>query len=431
MVIMPYALTDERKEIISQYKRNYPQLSNREIARNIIADGYKFKLEPLRKLVDKYSSLYSINLKGKTHIKTIEESQDSSEITTVTHKRVKSLQDLIDVCEINTNIWEVERWVCNKWEMRSKEDSGAEELFQVKAWLKKNKPLIELNDIKEEIKNELKKYSPKVPKIKYKSDKDSKMLQINLMDVHFGKHTWGKETGDDYDIKIAEEMLLIAVERLIEQAKPYPIDSVLLIIGNDFFNVDNQLNTTTRGTFQSEDTRWKKTFKLGRLLWVSVINRLIELGKVYVEIVVGNHDETRTFYLGDALECYFHNNPNVVIDNSPSIRKYFTYGKCLIGLTHGKDEKIKELPLIMAQEKPDLWGNSKYREWHLGDKHHKKEIWTMGTEDNMGVVIRLMRSLSSTDEWHYKKGYIGNIRSAEAFIWDKERGVIAQFFANI
>ena len=85
----------------------------------------------------------------------------------------------------------------------------------------------------------------------------------------------------------------------------------------------------------------------------------------------------------------------------------------------------------MAQEKPDLWGKTKYREWHLGDKHHKKEIWTMGTEDNMGVVIRLMRSLSSTDEWHYKKGYIGNIRSAEAFIWDKERGVISQFFANI
>ena len=418
-----------RLETFQKYFSSNPNLSNSAIFRKMLSDKAIKEFSTVKTYESYYDRRKDQISKSETSL-SVQETKNNSIITAITELRIKTLEDLIKVCEIDTNVWEIERWVCNKWEMGER-GGNTTQLFQVKAWLKKNSPLIELQDIKEEIKSELKKYSPKVPKVKYKIDTNSKMLQVNLMDVHFGKHTWGKETGNDYDIKIAEEMLLIAVERLIEQAKPYKIDSVLLIVGNDFFNVDNQLNTTTRGTFQSEDTRSKKTFKLGRKLWSSVIDRLTEIGKVYVEIVVGNHDETRTFYLGDALECYYHNNPNVLIDNSPATRKYFTYGKCLIGLTHGKDEKIKDLPLIMAQEKPDLWGKTKYREWHLGDKHHKKEIWTMGTEDNMGVVIRLMRSLSSTDEWHYKKGYIGNIRSAEAFIWDKERGVISQFFANI
>jgi hypothetical protein len=72
-------------------------------------------------------------------------------------------------------------------------------------------------------------------------------------------------------------------------------------------------------------------------------------------MVPGNHDYERNFYLGDSLEGWFYNNPNVTVDNSANPRKYYKYGQVLIGYTHGNEEKVTDLPLIMAHERSTDW----------------------------------------------------------------------------
>ena len=89
----------------------------------------------------------------------------------------------------------------------------------------------------------------------------------------------------------------------------------------------------------------------------------------------------------------------------------------------GNEEKINELPLIMANEKPLEWATSKFREFHLGHLHHKKEIKFKSTEEYNGTIIKYMSSLSGSDSWHHKKGYIGAKRSAEALLWNKTKGL--------
>jgi hypothetical protein len=42
-----------------------------------------------------------------------------------------------------------------------------------------------------------------------------------------------------------------------------------------------------------------------------------------------------------------------------------------------------------------------------------------------------MSSLSGTDSWHHKKGYIGARKSAEAYLWDAETGLVNQTYYNI
>jgi hypothetical protein len=44
-----------------------------------------------------------------------------------------------------------------------------------------------------------------------------------------------------------------------------------------------------------------------------------------------------------------------------------------------------------------------------------------------GVTIRLMRSLTPADEWHYRTGWIGAEQAAESYLWHPTKGVIAQF----
>ena len=65
-----------------------------------------------------------------------------------------------------------------------------------------------------------------------------------------------------------------------------------------------------------------------------------------------------------------------------------------------------------------MWGNTHFREFHLGDLHHEK-VWEAG-----GIVFRRIPTITSTDAWHNDKGFIGAIRKAQAFEWDKELGIV-------
>jgi hypothetical protein len=85
----------------------------------------------------------------------------------------------------------------------------------------------------------------------------------------------------------------------------------------------------------------------------------------------------------------------------------------------------------MASEVPEIWAKTKHREMHLGHFHHMKAIETLSTEDYIGVTVRYLRSLTGKDAWHNKSGFVGIQQSAEAFLWHKENGVVANLIYNI
>jgi predicted phosphodiesterase len=357
----------------------------------------------------------------------------SSEIT----NRIITVDDLLNIYNISKDEWEIEKQIINTWEVGAKGPNNeivTTPLFQVKVWLK-NKQFIPLNEIKEELVNELKKLSPKVEKINYKPkiDKNSLLLEINIFDLHLGKIAWSEETNHDYNLEIASNIFNECIDEFIEETSNKNIERIVFPIGNDFFNSDKSypFNSTTKGTPQEEDARWQKTFRTGRQLLVEAIYRLQQIAPVDVIMVPGNHDFERNFYLGDSLEGWFYNNKNVTVDNSSNPRKYYKYGEVLIGYTHGNEEKVIDLPLIMANERPTDWALSRFREFHLGHEHRKKEIKFKSTEEYQGVIIRYFNSLSATDSWHHKRGYIGSKRSAEALLWDKNKGLKSNLYFSI
>jgi hypothetical protein len=299
-------------------------------------------------------------------------------------------------------------------------------LFTVKAWLKRKVHEVRARDAIAELIADAKKFAPKYPKISYPKRSDGLLYEIDLADLHFGKLTWREETGEDYDIQIAAVAARNAFSELLAFADGMRISKILLPLGNDFFNVNGAGESTVNGTRQVEDTRWQKTFREGRKLLVELIDMCSQVAPVEVLIVPGNHDRERMFYAGDALECWYHGSPNVHVDNRAQLRKYYSFGKNLIGFTHGSEEKFTALPAIMAHEEPELWGRTTHREWHIGDRHHKETL-IQNVREEKGVTIRLMRSLTSVDDWHYRTGWVGAEQAAESYLWHPENGVIGQF----
>lgn len=364
---------------------------------------------------------------------TFTQDENGATIETQRSSRIKTLDDLVRTCRIDLDVWEIDKYVVNKWEVGSTVDGQivVEPLFQIKAWLKSNSELFKIKTLRKEILQEIKSFAPTYKAHKYKKINNGQLLEVNIFDLHFGKLCWGLETGTNYDTKIASKLFLNAISAIIKRSEGYDIKQIVFPVGNDFFNSDSRWNQTSNGTPQDEDVRWQKTFKAGRELLISGIDLLSTIAPVDVVIVQGNHDWERSFYVGDVLSCWYHNNPNVTVNNNPTPRKHYKFGNCLISYTHGNNEKIADLPLLVASEVPNLWASTQFREIHIGHLHHKKEIKFMSTQEIKGMVIRYMRSLSGTDAWHNIKGYTGGVRSCEAFIWDENEGLICQFSHNL
>jgi len=330
---------------------------------------------------------------------------------------IRTLEQLIAFCKVDLSIWEVKKHVVNMW------GSEANANFQVKAWLSRLKP--ELND-EEEILNlieEAKEYAPKYPEVnRIDRSESGNLLEVSLFDHHYGQLSWGKETGDrNYDVKISKSLALSSIDYLLSRAEEVNIDRILLPIGNDFFNVDNAFETTIHGTRQAEDDRWKKTFISGRHLWIEIIEKCLSVAPVTIKIIPGNHDGERIFYLGDALECWFHHSKEVDVDNSPPLRKYCEWGHCFIGYTHGDREPKGTLINIMATEKPLEWSRTKYREWHKGHLHAANIKAFQILDEERGVREWILPSLVALDDWHSGKGY-SSLRESMAMVWNKDKG---------
>mgnify|MGYP001792124702 CR=1 FL=1 len=93
-----------------------------------------------------------------------------------------------------------------------------------------------------------------------------------------------------------------------------------------------------------------------------------------VLMVPGNHDTLAVWHLGDSLSCYFRRDADVTIDNAPTMRKYLQHGDVMLMFTHGNRGKLAEYPLLMAAEQPAMWGATRHREAHTGDKHTQRVL---------------------------------------------------------
>jgi hypothetical protein len=141
---------------------------------------------------------------------------------------------------------------------------------------------------------------------------------------------------------------------------------------------------------------------------------------------MSNHDYQSGFHLAHALKAWFRNTKDVSVDAGVAHRKYYKYGSNLIGLEHGDGAKMDNLPLLMAQERADLWAATKYRYWYLHHLHHKVKHKWRDSKDFIGVTVEYLRSPSSSDSWHSRKGFTGSPKAVEAFVHEFDKGQVAR-----
>jgi hypothetical protein len=370
--------------------------------------------------------------------------------------RLVTLEQLMDVCEVDREVWEVDRFTCNKWDMaampktvgssknwaRDNSDPIVTEMYQVKASFKRKSPMIvTMQQLSRELIADMRKL-PRIAAPRWnKKPGGGYLFEFSPFDLHMGKLTWEGETPTNYDTNIAEDLFKASLHHLFERAMRLSggqLERILCVFGNDVSHSDGKRGQTTAGTPLDNDSRYIKVFKRIKDVHIYALEYLRQLAPVDVVIIPGNHDELTSFMLGEVLEARYHDTPHITFDNSAKLRKYYEFGTNMFGFTHGNVEAVKELGLTMAREEPEMWARCASREWHLGHKHisEKFEARTLpGRVDqdlisDKGVRIRRITSLSGHDFWHTQHAYMDR-RCGEAFLFHKTAGFCEHMSFNV
>lgn len=266
---------------------------------------------------------------------------------------------------------------------------------------------------------------------KHKPPKSDNLLEISIPDLHMGLLARKDENGEsDWNMDRAEATFLSSVESIIQSSAHHKPERVLFPVGSDYFNVDNQRNTTTGGTPQDEEDLWYETFRRGAELLIQAVEMLRGVAPVEIVVIRGNHDDERSWYLGMFLMAWYRNCDDVEVDTSPQFMKCVEWGECMIGLAHGDKIKPDRYPLLMAYDEKEMWARTRYREVHVGHIHASSGKGFQEHIDAGGVEVRVLSSLAGSSAWTARNGY-RHVRKAEGIVWNKHRGQIASNRYNV
>jgi hypothetical protein len=267
-------------------------------------------------------------------------------------------------------------------------------------WVKSSLSAERAREVIEEAIRALSEDIPRTAPIAPPKDLDRSLLAIYPFgDPHFGMYAWAQEAGDDFDLDIARNLTLAAVDRLVDSA-PAADTAVILPLG-DVFHIDSSTNQTpaSKNTLDA-DGRFVKVLGVGIQTFRHVIQRALEKHRrVVVRFVGGNHDPHSIWALALTIAAYFEKDPRVEVDLSPSLFWYFRFGKVLIGATHGDKAQHKDLLGIMASDRAKDWGDTKHRYWYTGHIHSRT------VTESPGVVCESFRTLAAKDAWAAGMGY--------------------------
>ena len=240
-----------------------------------------------------------------------------------------------------------------------------------------------------------------------------------ITDYHIGMLAWRREGGADWDIKIAEEMLIKAFSTMIAQA-PKAKTAIINQMG-DFLHFDGLVPVTpTNRHVLDADSRFPKLVEVAiRALRIVIDMCLYAHEQVHVICAEGNHDLASAHWLQNIFSVLYENDPRVTVDQTPKPFYCYQHGKTMIGVTHGHCKHTDSLPLLFASEFPKVWGSTVYRYSHEGHRHHKQ------VKEHSGMVREMHQTLAARDS-HASRGGYHSERSACCITYSKAHGEVGR-----
>lgn len=288
-------------------------------------------------------------------------------------------------------------------------------------WVKTNE---DVEKREQAIKIALDALNSQLPRVK-PVKKPAKRLPQDIMalypitDYHMGMLAWGEEAGADWDLKIAEKLLMDWIHYAI--ANSPPASQGVLYQGGDFMHYDSLESVTPRsGHILDADSRPQKMLRVGIRLLRYVIDQLLHKhDTVHVIHAEGNHDPMASAWLREAFAVMYENEPRVTIETRPDPYYCYVWGRTLLLFHHGHLRKMTNIDDVFVRKFREEYGQALKVYAHMGHLHHEKKL------ESALMTIEQHPTLARADAYASRGGYMSEC-IAQVINYHKEYGEVGR-----
>lgn len=262
--------------------------------------------------------------------------------------------------------------------------------------------------------------TPVAPIKAARAKRDDKLLNLyTVSDFHLGMLAWADESGDDWDMKIAEALFSRWFDAAFQKA-PDAGTGVINLLG-DLAHFDSlDAVTPASGHVLDADTRYQKLVRyMIRMVRRVVDMALVKHKTVRLLIVQGNHDESGMIWLAEMFSTLYDNEPRVFVDTSPDVYKMVQHGKTTLFFHHGHKARFDAIEPVMIAKFRKAFGESVYSYAHVGHLHHQKIV------ESRNMIVEQHRTLAAKDAYASRGGWMSG-RSANVITYSAEYGEVAR-----
>ena len=241
-----------------------------------------------------------------------------------------------------------------------------------------------------------------------------------LTDGHVGMMAWHREGGKDWDLKIAENVIVGCFAEAIRQT-PASAQAVFNQLG-DLLHYDSlTAETPTSKHIVDADGRFTKMVEVSVRIIRRIVQMLLEKHEsVHVIMAEGNHDMASSVWLRTMFKALYEDEPRITVDDSALPYYAFEWGEVMLGFHHSHLKRnFGDLRAHFAAEFASMWGKTKKRYCHTGDKHHAKE------QDANGMHVIQHPTLAARDAYAARGGWHSE-RNISAITYHKRHGQVGR-----
>lgn len=290
----------------------------------------------------------------------------------------------------------------------------------IQAWVKTRADAEGQMDAFRAMVDALKEDLPRVTMILPPASVESDLLnQFVVTDSHFGMLAHREETGADYDLKLAEQLLLDWFAAAVAGA-PQAHTAVLAQLGDLLHHDSLESVTPAHRHVLDADSRLHKVVRVVIRTLRRVIDMLLQKHQhVHVIMASGNHDPASSVWVRELLATIYENEPRVTVDTSPMLYYAYVWGDTALFYHHGHKRNVQNVDATLAGMFREMFGASKYAFAHVGHLHSDE-----GRKSALMYVER-HETLAAPDAYAAGGGWLSG-RSAKVITYSRRFGEVGR-----
>ena len=244
-----------------------------------------------------------------------------------------------------------------------------------------------------------------------------------ITDYHLGMLSWDEETGENWDIKIGEDLIVKWFQQAIRQS-PAASTAVFAQL-SDFLHFDGMDAVTPASKHLLDvDTRFAKLVRSAIRVLRTVIDMLLQKhAKVHIIMADANHDPVSQIWLREWFSVLYENEPRISVDKSPNPYNAYEFGQTVLFFHHGHKRKVANVSQVFAAQFREMFGRTKHAYAHMGHLH------SIDIKENNLMIVEQHRTLAPADAYAARGGWLSG-RDAKVITYHINYGEVSRLTIN-